>query len=36
MWGDGMTKAELQECHVLFQRDDRTTYIHDLLTKETA
>jgi Type III restriction enzyme, res subunit len=36
MWGDGMTKAELQECHVLFQRDDRNTYIYELLTKITA
>ena len=36
MWGEGMTKAELQECHVLFQRNDRTTYIHDLLAKVIA
>ncbi len=22
MWGEGMTKAELEKCHVLFQKDD--------------
>lgn len=31
MWGEGMTKAQLQECHVLFQSDDRETYIRTLL-----
>ena len=31
MWGEGMTKAELQNCHVLFQRDDKATYIGTLL-----
>jgi hypothetical protein len=31
MWGEGMTKAALQECHVLFQKDDRDTYIKQLL-----
>jgi hypothetical protein len=36
MWGDGMTKAELQQCHVLFQRDDKETYINTLLTKVVA
>ncbi len=36
MWGEGMTKAELQECHVLFQRDDKETYIKTLLTKVVA
>ncbi len=36
MWGEGMTKAELQACHVLFQRDDKETYIKTLLTKVVA
>jgi len=31
MWGTGMTKAELQKCHVLFQKDDKETYIKTLL-----
>ena len=33
MWGEGMTKAELQKCHVLFQRDDKATYIKTLLDR---
>ncbi len=33
MWGDGMTKAELQNCHVLFQKEDKDTYINRLLHK---
>lgn len=33
MWGEGMSKADLQKCHVLFQRDDKETYIKTLLTK---
>jgi hypothetical protein len=36
MWGEGMTKPELQKCHVLFQRDDKETYIKTLLTKVVA
>ncbi len=32
MWGEGMSKADLQKCHVLFQRDDKETYIKTLLT----
>jgi hypothetical protein len=36
MWGHGLTKAELQKCHVLFQRDDKETYIKTLLTKVIA
>ncbi len=36
MWGEGMTKADLQKCHVLFQKDDRDTYIKTLLTKVIA
>ena len=31
MWGEGMTKEELHKCHVLFQRDDKATYIETLL-----
>jgi len=31
MWGEGMTKQELQDCHVLFQRDDKDTYIQSML-----
>jgi hypothetical protein len=33
MRGMGMTKAELQECHVLFHKDDKETYIKALLEK---
>jgi len=36
MWGEGMKKSELQDCHVLFQRDDKETYIKTLLTKVVA
>jgi len=33
MWGEGMTKAELQKSHVLFQKDDKDTYIRMMLEK---
>jgi hypothetical protein len=33
MWGEGMTKDALRECHVLFQKDDRATYVQTMLTK---
>jgi hypothetical protein len=33
MWGEGMSMSDLQKCHVLFQRDDKETYIKTLLTK---
>jgi len=36
MWGEGMTKADLQKCHVLFQKDDKETYIKTLLAKVIA
>ena len=36
MWGEGMSKPELDKCHVLFQKDDKDTYIKTLLTKITA
>jgi hypothetical protein len=36
MWGEGMSKADLQKCHVLFQRDDKETYIKTLLAKVVA
>ena len=36
MWGEGMSKQELRECHVLFQNDEKYTYIHTLLTKVIA
>lgn len=36
MWGEGMSKAELRKCHVLFQKDDKETYIKTLLTEVTA
>lgn len=32
MWGEGMSKADLQKSHVLFQKDDRETYIERLLS----
>jgi hypothetical protein len=31
-WNGGISKPELQECHVLFQKEDRATYIENLLT----
>ncbi|MFH0937909.1 MAG: DEAD/DEAH box helicase family protein [Planctomycetota bacterium] len=30
-WGDGMTKADFEKRHVLFQKDDRDTYVGKLL-----
>jgi hypothetical protein len=33
MWGEGMSKADLQKCHVLFQKNDKETYIKTLLAK---
>lgn len=36
MWGEGMSIADLQKCHVLFQRDDKETYVKTLLTKVVA
>jgi len=36
MWGEGMSKADLKKCHVLFQKDDRDTYIKTLLTMVVA
>ena len=32
-WSNGMTKADFEKRHVLFQRDDKDTYIRKLLTK---
>jgi len=32
MWGDRISKAELEKCHVLFQKEDRDTYVERLLT----
>lgn len=34
-WGDGMTKEQFEERNVLFQREDRNTYIKKLLDKMT-
>ena len=31
-WDGGISKDELARCHVLFQKDDRETYINKLLT----
>ena len=36
MWGERMSKADLQKCHVLFQKDDKETYIKTLLAKVVA
>ncbi|MFZ4079761.1 MAG: DEAD/DEAH box helicase family protein [Pirellula sp.] len=36
MWGEGMSMSDLQKCHVLFQRDDKESYIKTLLTKVVA
>jgi hypothetical protein len=33
MWGEGMSMSDLQKCHVLFQRDDKETYIKMLFSK---
>ncbi len=30
-WDGGITKAELEKCHVLFQKEGRETYIKRLL-----
>jgi hypothetical protein len=32
MWGEEMSKETLRRCHVLFQKDDKDTYIDSLLT----
>ena len=32
-WQGGMSKADLEKCHVLFQKDDRETYIKSMLTE---
>ena len=36
-WGDGMTKEQFKDRHVLFQNEDKSTYIYDLfeLAKES-
>ncbi|MFO0807581.1 MAG: DEAD/DEAH box helicase family protein [Gemmataceae bacterium] len=33
MWGQGMAKDELEECHVLFQNDDRGSYVRKMLSR---
>jgi len=35
-WEKGMTKGDLEKCNVLFQQDDRDTYIGKLLRKAVA
>ena len=30
-WDGGMSKADLEKCHVLFQKDDRARYIETML-----
>jgi hypothetical protein len=32
-WSDGMTKVDFEKRNVLFQRDDKETYIQKLITK---
>lgn len=32
-WDGGMTKEKFEECHVLFQKEDKDTYIEKLLAK---
>ena len=32
-WGEGMTKEQFEECHVLFQQEDKATYIEKMLAK---
>ena len=32
-WQGGMTKNEFEECHVLFQQEDKETYIKKILTE---
>ena len=31
-WTDDLSKEQLTQCHVLFQQDDRQTYIEQMLT----
>ena len=33
LWDGGMTKVQFEEGHVLFQQEDRDTYIEKLLAK---
>ena len=35
-WTEDLSKAEFEKCHVLFQKDDRDTYIEKLLSKVAA
>jgi hypothetical protein len=35
-WDGGMSRADLEKCHVLFQKDDRATYVKRLLTDIVA
>ena len=35
-WDGGMSKADLEKCHVLFQHEDKATYIKNLLTSVSA
>lgn len=32
-WTEDLSKAKLEKCHVLFQKDDRDSYIEKLITK---
>ena len=32
-WDTGISKADLEKCNVLFQREDRDTYIKKMLTE---
>ncbi|MBA7467987.1 hypothetical protein ES707_03227 [subsurface metagenome] len=32
-WSDGMTKNQFEQCHILFQKEDRDTYIQKLLSE---
>jgi len=36
MWGDRISKAELEKCHVLFQKEDRDIYVERLLSEVVA
>jgi len=35
-WSDGMTKAEFEDRNVVFQQEDKNTYIRTILTKALA
>lgn len=35
-WGGGMTKDQFEKCNVLFQKDDKDTYIYNMLSRSIS